>query len=39
MPGQYYTITINNYNNSGTGHVNVTLTGPNNWSETYGNNT
>lgn len=34
-----YTVTVNVFDGSWTGHVNVTLTGPDGWSITVGNNT
>lgn len=34
-----YTITVNTFNGSFTGHVNITLTGPDGWTHTFGNNT
>ena len=37
MPDNY-TVTVN-VMTGGTGHVNITLSGPNGWSYTYGNNT
>lgn len=38
MPFQDYSITVNVFNNAGTGHINVTFRGPNGFEETYGNN-
>lgn len=38
MENDYYII-INTINGSATGHVNITLYGPDGWTQTYGNNT